>query len=208
MSKIHWVILASWKWMRMKPLTDEMWVPKHLLSLREETVTWRISRQISSFCSDVLVVVSEWEWKIFEDNLCNGEKIIKKKEGQPFTSDIKSVLDNISESSRVLITFWDLVFHDSIMDDISRKVRYWKNGIWIERNKINDYPIRYLFSEIQFLINFVEQKVDPESTRSFIKFLLKTYWVEFLKWNFWFHSAKVLANLNTPEDYEDVKRRL
>lgn len=204
-NNIQTIILAGWEWNRMKSVTLELGLPKHLLPLwNGETPATRLIRQVNTFSNKIYCVINAWEKQLYEkkvdlNKFPNLEFVEKEKKWKAFVFDLQSVIDKTSEDAKIVISTGDLIFDDSNIQKLSQKIKKIKR-LWI----ISDFKLflkkfelvaRFIVSDKKILKDFVDQQINPEDTIEFINFLLSK--LRFLE----LKSIDTLMNLNTAEDY-------
>jgi len=135
------IILAAWKWTRLRPITIE--IPKPLIKINWKTI---LEYNLENIYKDVneIIIVIKYLWDKIKNHLWNDYKWTKityhsqceKKWTWGAISDI-----NIDED--ILLLNWDSIFYKEDIDNLLREKNYWclvkeveqPGKYWIFKNK-------------------------------------------------------------------------
>jgi molybdopterin-guanine dinucleotide biosynthesis protein A len=210
MSSLTGIVLASGKGSRMEPLTKELGVPKHLLPIGEETLITRICHQLSHDCEVVLHTCPIEHEDAFKKALQDEElKVATIIAREGFLGDFTVILKHLKQSTtRIAIVTGDLVFDDEQLKRFLEKSK--KRGKTIVlglRNgdaKLIDPAISAISFPLDFLEEVIKQNINPENIKEVILFALK----QVFQRGIIIRHLPVLANINTPQDYNELTTKL
>lgn len=209
--KLTSFILAGWLGSRMKEITDKSGVPKHLLPLwNGETPVSRLVRQLSSSSDRIICVVRIWQEELYRD-LVSGIQVVSWWENNKNFSDMPHILRNVqNKSDMLLFTTGDLVFDDGVMEEWLKSItnssfthvftRKWECFCWLQVPLFCTPTIRMK----QILTSLPENK----KVRDLVGPLIFKYGTDFLYGRVKRKNIPLIANINTPLDFEIAKKIL
>lgn len=198
------VIFAAGKWSRMQKMSEEKWILKHLFPLWEKNITSRLIRQVQDFSERVVCIVWPGQGALFQENLRDTPAEIIENTGEWFMP-LFEILYKKTQWD-VLITTWDLVFSDTVVEKTLPQLKAWKTQLVTDKEwgrKIW-FPIRFALMRHELLWKISGSSFSPEKISSVLSLLV---W-DIIDNGFpRFSTVETLANLNTPEDYEALLRK-
>lgn len=213
MNKPHdTVILTGGRARRMREVTAEHKLPKHLLSLGLECATSRLVRQMRPFTARILCIVNPDEQEIFETTLPSDVSVIPKPVSiKEFTPDLETILQHTTND--LVITTGDLVFSDEAVSQALDRMLNDDNSLHLvtdtrEIRHNHTLPIRFTKVTRDILAKICEQNVHPESLKMVFLFFIRNLLTDILKGKVGISSIDTIANLNTPADYQRALKAL
>lgn len=118
------IILAAWKWTRMRPITHT--TPKPLIKICWKSIIEHNLENLYKYVNEIIIVVKHLEEKIMQ-KLWNNYKWVKisyhKQENKPWTW--AAIMWISSNWDDVLIINWDSIFGKKDLGKISESKEYW-----------------------------------------------------------------------------------
>jgi len=196
-SSLSGVILASGEGSRMRQLSAQLQLPKHLFPLGSTSVLGRLIGQMQGLCQEILIITSAAQEKVFTQHLQNITSsvplrlLIKQENG--FKGDFAAI--NAAQQDNLLLTMGDLVFADHILATLAQQTT--PNVIAIDRTTAPHFDFRIIGGKIQKELLTQLKGINPESFWPMFKLVLGQIWQRKGKIIF----LPSLFNLNTPAAY-------
>jgi molybdopterin-guanine dinucleotide biosynthesis protein A len=208
--KMTGVILASGEGSRMRALSKETGLPKHLFPLGKTTVISRIAQDLARFCDEVICIIPApyitHFSKELQERIPGVRLAVKKIKG--FKGDFTAAYEE-SKYDHILLTVGDLVFPDGEIEIFAHKADLFgeKLVLAFDRNRLRvlKFPtiidFRMILARLPREILKTVIELDPESPVSVVKGMVRLIIKNKLRVIF----SRTLFNLNTPEVYEKAK---
>ena len=192
------VILASGEGSRMRQLSAQLHLPKHLFPLGSSSVVGRLIRQMQGLCSEILIITSPAQAAVFTEHLAQISSAIplrlQVKQTAGFRGDFAAMA--AAQQDNLLLTMGDLVFDDRMLPTLAQQTA--PNVIAIDRTTSLHFDFRIIGGKIQKTLLTELSSVNPESFWPMLKLVARQIWHRKGKITF----LPSLFNLNTPAAYQ------
>ena len=192
------IILASGEGSRMRQLSEQLHLPKHLFPLGPTSVVGRLIKQMQGLCQEILVITSPPHASVFKQHLASISSAVplrlEVKQASGFRGDFMAMA--AATHPQLLLTMGDLVFSNQILATLAAQKA--TNVIAIDRTTSLHFDFRILGGKIEKELLLQLKEINPES-----------FWPMFrlVTQQIWHRKGKIiflpsLFNLNTPAAYQ------
>jgi len=200
------VIMASGEGSRLRPVTQMLGLPKHLLPLGETSSVALIIKELKRSCNQIILVCGKDEKNIFEDKILNIDKNIEiiSKDTSGFAGDYLIAYKH-AKNEHIVLTVGDIVFKKDELIRIIKKsqANFPKFTLVFDRHQIiSKLDFRMVAASTNKEMLQMIMKINPESFKEVSSNFARLFLQNKVRAAF----AEVLFNLNTPESYDLAKK--
>lgn len=200
------IILASGEGSRLKSISDELGLPKHLFPIGNQSILGHIAFELSKSCEQIIVITKDGLLEKFQDEASRlpFEVEIHSKNGTGFQGDFSAAFEN-SRNESIVMTVGDLVFPEGEIERFIEKADRVPNKLLLAFDRgqliVPKFPtivdFRLLMTAMPKSLLKEILDLNPESFKEVGGRFLKFLFAGKVKPT----TQKTLFNINTPESY-------
>ena len=200
------VIMASGEGSRLRPVTQLLGLPKHLLPLGKTSSVALIIHELKKCCNQIILVCGKDEKNIFEDKISSIDQKIEiiPKNNSGFAGDYL-IAHQHAQNEHIVLTVGDIVFKK---DELTRIIKKSQTNfpkftlVFDHRQIISKLDFRMVAASTNKEMLQMIMQINPESFKEVSSNFARLFLQNKVRAAF----AEVLFNLNTPESYELAKK--
>ncbi|MBF0299654.1 MAG: NTP transferase domain-containing protein [Oligoflexia bacterium] len=199
------VILASGEGSRLKETTEQLGIPKHLLSIGKTNIINRLVHEFSLCCDEIICITTKQYFEQFNRNFQQFPFEVKVicKSDLGFKGDFLATANASNE--HIILTMGDLIFPLGEIDNFVKNTQKYNQKncavICLDRGQIKKFDFRIVMTSYPKSLLKKIIPLNPESLLSVGSAFIKNYFQGYVTLDL----ANTLFNINTNESYNEAK---